>query len=31
MNVVPIHTEFPDTFWGYKHALKFIRERNAWL
>ncbi|MBL7178261.1 MAG: DUF4070 domain-containing protein [Desulfobacteraceae bacterium] len=25
MNVVLIYPEFPDTFWGYKHTLKFIR------
>ena len=24
-----IYPEFPDTFWGFKHALKFIRKRAA--
>ena len=27
MNVLLIHPEFPDTFWGFKHALKFIHKR----
>lgn len=26
MNVVLIYPEFPDTFWSFKHALKFIRK-----
>jgi radical SAM superfamily enzyme YgiQ (UPF0313 family) len=29
MNVLLIHPEFPDTFWSFKHALKFIRKRAA--
>jgi len=29
MNVLLIHPQFPDTFWGFKHALKFIRKRSA--
>jgi radical SAM superfamily enzyme YgiQ (UPF0313 family) len=29
MNVLLIYPEFPDTFWSYKHALKFIRKRAA--
>jgi radical SAM superfamily enzyme YgiQ (UPF0313 family) len=24
-----IYPEFPDTFWGFKHALKFIRKKAA--
>jgi len=27
MNVLLICPEFPDTFWSFKHALKFIRKR----
>jgi radical SAM superfamily enzyme YgiQ (UPF0313 family) len=27
MNVLLISPEFPDTFWGFKHALKFIRKK----
>ena len=27
MNVLLIYPEFPDTFWSFKHALKFIRKR----
>lgn len=29
MNVLLIYPEFPDTFWGFKHALKFIRKKAA--
>ncbi len=29
MNVLLLYPEFPDTFWGFKHALKFIRKRAA--
>jgi len=29
MKVLLIYPEFPDTFWGFKHALKFIRKRAA--
>jgi radical SAM superfamily enzyme YgiQ (UPF0313 family) len=25
-----IHPEFPDTFWSFKHALKFIRRKAAY-
>ena len=28
MNALFVYPEFPDTFWSYKHALKFIR-KNA--
>ncbi|NVL90392.1 MAG: B12-binding domain-containing radical SAM protein [Desulfobacterales bacterium] len=27
MNVLLIYPEFPDTFWGFKHALKFIHKK----
>ncbi|HQF38673.1 MAG TPA: B12-binding domain-containing radical SAM protein [Opitutaceae bacterium] len=29
MNVLLLYPEFPDTFWGFKHALKFIRKKAA--
>ena len=29
MNVLLIYPEFPDTFWSFKHALKFIRKPAA--
>jgi hypothetical protein len=28
MNVLLVNPEFPDTFWSFKHALKFIRKRT---
>src|SRR5512140_1430437 len=30
MNILLVYPEFPDTFWSFKHALKFIR-RSASL
>jgi radical SAM superfamily enzyme YgiQ (UPF0313 family) len=27
MNVLLLYPRFPDTFWGFRHALKFIRKR----
>jgi len=27
MNILFVYPEFPDTFWSYKHALKFIRKK----
>ncbi len=27
VNVLLLYPEFPDTFWSFKHALKFIRKR----
>jgi len=27
MNVLLIYPEFPDTFWSFKHALRFIRKK----
>lgn len=29
MNILMIYPEFPDTFWGFKHALKFVGKRAA--
>ncbi|MGC9451365.1 MAG: B12-binding domain-containing radical SAM protein [Oceanipulchritudo sp.] len=29
MKVLLIYPEFPDTFWSFKHALKFVRKRAA--
>ena len=28
--VLLIYPEFPDTFWSFKHALKFIRKKSAY-
>ena len=27
MKILLIYPEFPDTFWSFKHALKFIRKK----
>jgi hypothetical protein len=29
MNILLIDPEFPDTFWSFKHALKFIRKKAS--
>ena len=29
MRVLLVYPEFPDTFWSFKHALKFIRKKSA--
>ncbi len=29
MNILLIYPEFPDTFWSFKHALKFIHKKSA--
>ena len=29
MNILLVYPEFPDTFWSFKHALKFIRKRAS--
>ena len=29
MNVLLLYPEFPDTFWSFKHALKFIQKKAA--
>jgi len=27
MNILLINPDFPDTFWSYKYALKFVRKK----
>ena len=27
MNILMVYPEFPDTFWSFKHALRFVRKR----
>ncbi|MCK4355454.1 B12-binding domain-containing radical SAM protein, partial [Candidatus Bipolaricaulota bacterium] len=29
MNVLLVYPEFPDTFWSFKHALRFIRKKAS--
>ena len=29
MKVLLLYPEFPDTFWSFKHALKFIRKQAS--
>ena len=29
MNILLVYPEFPDTFWSFKHILKFIRKKAA--
>src|SRR5208283_347350 len=29
MNVLLLYPEFPDTFWSFKYALKFIRKKAS--
>ena len=29
MRILFVYPEFPDTFWSFKHALKFIRKKAA--
>lgn len=29
MNILMLYPEFPDTFWGFKHALRFISKKVA--
>jgi len=29
MRILLLYPEYPDTFWSFKHALKFIRKRAA--
>jgi radical SAM superfamily enzyme YgiQ (UPF0313 family) len=29
MNILLVYPEFPDTFWSFKHALKFIHKKAA--
>ena len=28
-NILMIYPEFPDTFWSFKHALKFVRKKAS--
>ncbi|MBW2000452.1 MAG: B12-binding domain-containing radical SAM protein [Deltaproteobacteria bacterium] len=30
MNILLVYPEYPDTFWSFKHALKFIRKKAAY-
>ena len=27
MNILLVYPEFPDTFWSFKHALKFVHKK----
>ena len=29
MKILLVYPEFPDTFWSFKHALRFIRKKSA--
>ena len=29
MKILLVYPEFPDTFWSFKHALRFIRKRAS--
>ena len=29
MNILLVYPEFPDTFWSFKHALKFIKKKSS--
>jgi len=29
MNILLVYPEFPDTFWSFKHALKFVHKRSS--
>ena len=29
MNILMIYPEFPDTFWSFKHALRFVRKKAS--
>lgn len=29
MNILLVYPQFPDTFWSFKHALKFIRKKSS--
>jgi len=29
MKILLIYPEFPDTFWSFKHALKFIHKKAS--
>jgi radical SAM superfamily enzyme YgiQ (UPF0313 family) len=29
MNILLVYPEFPDTFWSFKHALRFVRRKSS--
>ena len=29
MNILMVYPEFPDTFWSFKHALKFVKKKAS--
>ena len=29
MNILLVYPEFPDTFWSFRHALKFVQKRAS--
>ena len=29
MNILLVYPEFPDTFWSFKHALKFVHKKAS--
>ena len=29
MNILLVYPEFPDTFWSFKHALRFVHKRAS--
>ena len=29
MNILLVYPEFPDTFWSFKHALRFVRKKAS--
>jgi len=29
MHILMVYPEFPDTFWGFKHALRFVRKKAS--
>ena len=29
MNILLVYPEFPDTFWSFKHALKFVMKKSS--
>ena len=29
MNILLVYPKFPDTFWSFKHALKFVRKKSS--
>ena len=29
MNILLVYPQYPDTFWSFKHALKFISKKSG--